>query len=275
MNTGKTLFAQLMDFLPWSTFARLVARYDGDRRCGRFPVPSNFGPWPSPNSPIARACATSRPVWRRNLQALPHGLPRARAPLHAGRRQRNSRLAHLRRLCPTPDRAGQEALRRRYLGLDLDNTVYALDSTTIDLCLSVFPWAHFRHQGRSEDAHAAGSAWQHPELHPCLRRQAARCQRSICCFPSPVRSTSWIAATSISRVFTCCIRPAPSSSPAPNRIWMPTGSIRRRPIADRHHLRSDHRDRRPPHRQVYPEHLRRIRFKDPETGKPLIFLTNQ
>jgi hypothetical protein len=31
MNTGKTLFAQLMDFLPWSTFSRIVSRYDGDR----------------------------------------------------------------------------------------------------------------------------------------------------------------------------------------------------------------------------------------------------
>ena len=35
MDTGRTLFAQLMDFLPWSTFARLVVRYDGDLRCAR------------------------------------------------------------------------------------------------------------------------------------------------------------------------------------------------------------------------------------------------
>ena len=44
MNTGNTLFAQLMDYLPWSTFTRIVARYDGDRRvrtlsCGRLPRP--------------------------------------------------------------------------------------------------------------------------------------------------------------------------------------------------------------------------------------------
>ena len=42
MNTGKTLFAQLMDFLPWSTFDRIVARYDGDRACERCPAPSSF-----------------------------------------------------------------------------------------------------------------------------------------------------------------------------------------------------------------------------------------
>ena len=38
MNTGKTLFAQLMDFLPWSTFDRIVARYNGIELCGHFPV---------------------------------------------------------------------------------------------------------------------------------------------------------------------------------------------------------------------------------------------
>ena len=49
MNTGKTLFAQLMDFLPWTTFTRIVDRYGGDHRSGRFPAPSNTGPWPSPS----------------------------------------------------------------------------------------------------------------------------------------------------------------------------------------------------------------------------------
>ncbi len=49
MNTGKTLFAQLMDFLPWSTFARIVARYGGDQRVRTFPAPSSIGPWRSPN----------------------------------------------------------------------------------------------------------------------------------------------------------------------------------------------------------------------------------
>ena len=56
----------------------------------------------------------------------------------------NARLAHLRRIRPAPDRTGPDALRRRSLGVDLENTAYALDSTTIDLCLSVFPWAPFR-----------------------------------------------------------------------------------------------------------------------------------
>ena len=49
MNTGKTLFAQLMDFLPWTTFTRIVDRYAAITGSGRFPAPSNTGPWPSPS----------------------------------------------------------------------------------------------------------------------------------------------------------------------------------------------------------------------------------
>ena len=64
------------------------------------------------------------------------------------------------------------------LEVDLANSVYALDSTTIDLCMSVFPWAHFRSTKHApakagvggEDAHATRSARQHPRLHPYLRR---------------------------------------------------------------------------------------------------------
>ena len=42
MNTGKTLFAQLMDFLPWSTFDRIVARYHGDRAVRTFPCAEQY-----------------------------------------------------------------------------------------------------------------------------------------------------------------------------------------------------------------------------------------
>jgi len=42
MNTGKTLFAQLMDFLPWTTFARVVDRYDGNRRVRTFPCTEHY-----------------------------------------------------------------------------------------------------------------------------------------------------------------------------------------------------------------------------------------
>ena len=49
MNAGKTLFAQLMDFLPWSTFMRIVAATAATARCAHCLVPNNFGPWHSRN----------------------------------------------------------------------------------------------------------------------------------------------------------------------------------------------------------------------------------
>jgi hypothetical protein len=83
-------------------------------------------------------------------------------------------------------RQARKLYAKEDLGLDLTNTVYALDSTTIDLCLSVFPWAHFRSTkhapakagGGSENAHAARSARQYSELYPRFGRQIGRCPRS-------------------------------------------------------------------------------------------------
>ena len=49
MNAGKTLFSQLMDCLPWSTFTRIVARYHGDHSGQHFLAPSDTGPWRSPS----------------------------------------------------------------------------------------------------------------------------------------------------------------------------------------------------------------------------------
>ena len=80
---------------------------------------------------------------------------------------------------------GEDAVRRDGV---LTNTVYALDSTTIALCLSVFPWAHFR---AAVKMHTARPAGQHSEFYPHLGWQAARVP-SICSCRKPEPSTSWI-----------------------------------------------------------------------------------
>jgi len=77
-------------------------------------------------------------------QALPHGVPQSRGTLHAGGSQRVARLAHLCRFRASPHRHCATAVCRDPIGVDLDQSLYALDSTTIDLCLSLFPWARFR-----------------------------------------------------------------------------------------------------------------------------------
>src|SRR6266513_1729008 len=78
-------------------------------------------------------------------KTLPPGLPRSRVSLDAGRCQRESRLAHLRRFRPSAHRALRDRCMLTIpMGVDLEQSLYALDSTTIDLCLSLFPWARFR-----------------------------------------------------------------------------------------------------------------------------------
>lgn len=145
MNFGRTLFSQVMDFVPWTSFDRLVTKYGGDVRVRKFRCTEQF-----------RAMAFAQLTFRESLRdieaclnAQPSKLygmgfrnPVARSTLADANEQRDWRMWH--------DLAAILVGRARKLysdedvGLDLDNTVYALDSTTIDLCLSLFPWADFR-----------------------------------------------------------------------------------------------------------------------------------
>jgi len=145
MYSGKTVFAQLMDCLPWSTFSRLVARHGGDYDVRTFPCAEQY-----------RAMAFAQLTYRESLRDIEVCLSAQPAKLyHMGFRGpiRRSTLADAnetrdwRIYAEFAQRLIVQA-RRLYVGeslsVDLKDTVYALDSTTIDLCLSLFPWAHFR-----------------------------------------------------------------------------------------------------------------------------------
>lgn len=145
MNVGKTLFAQVLDFLPWSTFHRIVRRYGGDHRVRTLSCSEQF-----------RCMAFAQLTYRESLRDIEACLSAQTAKLyHMGFRQPVSRStladANERRdwriYAEFAHRLIAQA-RRLYahesFGVDLNETVYALDSTTIDLCLSVFPWAPFR-----------------------------------------------------------------------------------------------------------------------------------
>src|SRR6185312_9229015 len=77
-------------------------------------------------------------------QALSHGYSGPHFAQHLGPRQLGARLAHLRRLAHLLIQQARALYRDEEFGLALQQTVYALDATTIDLCLSLFPWAYFR-----------------------------------------------------------------------------------------------------------------------------------
>lgn len=145
MNTGKTVFAQLMDFLPWTTFNRYVVRHQGDKGVRTLSCAQYF-----------RVMALAQLTWRESLRDITVCLAAHRAKLyHMGltRPHRRSTLADAgerRSWHIWADFAQRLIAQARALyvdtdlGLQLSNTVYALDSSTIDLCLTMFPWAHFR-----------------------------------------------------------------------------------------------------------------------------------
>ena len=145
MYAGQYVFAQVMDFLPLHVFRRCVARYNGERRVKRFSCLDQY-----------LCLAFAQLTWRESLRDI-----------EACLRAQSSKLYHLgfRNAIARNTLANANAVRdwriyadfaqhligiarRLYaddpLALELDETVYALDSTTIDLCLSVFPWAPFR-----------------------------------------------------------------------------------------------------------------------------------
>jgi hypothetical protein len=278
MNTGKTLFAQLMDFLPWSTFDRIVARYEGNRAVRKLPCAAQY-----------QIMAFAQLTYRESLRDIESCLSAQTAKLyHMGLREpvRRSTLADANELrdwriyAEFAQRLIVQA-RRLYasesLGVDLTNSVYALDSTTIDLCMSMFPWAHFRStksavkmhtlldlrgnipsfihisNGKLHDVHALDMLIPEPGAIYVMDRgyiDFARLQALH-------RAGAFFVTRAKSNLNAHRVYSAPTDRT--------TGVIADQTIALDGARTS----------QDYPAHLRRIRFRDAENDKTLIFLTNQ
>lgn len=145
MNSGRTVFAQLIALLPDREFRRCVARYAGDARLRGFSCWDQF-----------LAMTFAQLTYRESLRDIEACLRSLDTKLyHLGLRGRVSRStladaneAHDWRIFADFARILIAKARPLYagdpIGLELEQTLYALDSTTIDLCLSVFPWARFR-----------------------------------------------------------------------------------------------------------------------------------
>jgi len=145
VNQGQTVFAQVMEFLSHNEFRRCVQRFDGDRNTKRFTCWDQF-----------LAMAFAQLTYRESLRDIEVCLATQRSKLyHCGLSGpvRRSSLADANerrdwRIYADFARTLIDIARPLYadtdLGLDLDATAYALDATTIDLCLSMFPWARFR-----------------------------------------------------------------------------------------------------------------------------------
>ena len=145
MDSGKLVFAQLMDFMPRHDFDVCVRRYDGDRRLRGFSCRDQF-----------LCLAFAQLTFRESLRDIETCLRAFQSKLyHAGFRGNVSRStladanrAHDWHIFADFAQVLIGRARTMYagepMGVELEETVYALDSTTIDLCLSLFPWARFR-----------------------------------------------------------------------------------------------------------------------------------
>ena len=145
MYTGPTIFSQLMQHLPWHHFRRCVYRYRGNHKVKKFKCTDHF-----------RVMSFAQLTYRESLRDIEACLRAMRPKLyhmgiHTTVSRNNLSNANEKRDWRIYAEFAQFLIaeaRRLYadeeLAVDLDASVYALDSTTIDLCLSMFPWARFR-----------------------------------------------------------------------------------------------------------------------------------
>jgi hypothetical protein len=154
MNAGRTIFAQLIEFLPHKEFQKCVARYRGDSN------PRGFSCWDQ-----YLAMVFAQLTYRESLRDIQACLGAMRSKLyHMGFRGRVRRStladandAHDWRIYADFAQVLIAQARPLYaadsMGVELDQSLYALDSTTIDLCLSLFPWARFRRRKAAVKMH--------------------------------------------------------------------------------------------------------------------------
>jgi hypothetical protein len=277
MNVGKTLFAQIMDFVPWTSFSRIVERHAGNAGVRRMTCAEQF-----------RVLAFAQLTWRESLRDIVATLDANGEKLYAmglRHRIRRSTLADANELRDWRIWSDVAALlirraRKLYseedLGLDLSNTVYALDSTTIDLCLSLFSWAPFQATKAAIKLHTLldlrGTipAFIHVsdgKMHDVNVLDMLLIEAGA----FYVMDRGYLAYARLYQIhqagafFVTRARQNMNASRVySTRTDRATGVICDQRITFNNVSAS----------KDYPEHMRRIRFKDPESGKTLVFLTN-
>jgi hypothetical protein len=279
MYAGQYVFAQLMDHLPWHVFRRCVARYDGDRKVKSFSCLDQF-----------RCLAFAQLTWRESLRDIEACLRAQSAKLyHFGFRCQQISRNTMANANAERDwriyadfaqhliRTARELYTGEVLpGLEGLDTVYALDSSTIDLCLSVFPWAPFR------------SAKAAVKLHTLLdlrgsipsfifisdgKMHDVNILDHLVLEPGAfyVMDRGYVDYERLAKLDDAgsfFVTRAKSNMKARRRYSHPvdrtTGLICDQTVV----LTGFYA------RQDFPHPLRRVKFNDPETGKSLVFLTN-
>ena len=277
MNVGKTLFAQIMEYVPWKTFGRIIDRHGGDAGVRTLSCADLF-----------RVMAFAQLTWRESLRDIEvclaanqarlfhmgmKGAP-ARSTLADALNLRDWRIYH--RLAMRLIHRARGLYAKDALNIELDATVYALDATTIDLCLSLFDWAPFRTTKAAIKMHTlldlrgsipafiyVSDGKMHEvnvlDILPVEAGAFYVMDRGYLDF-SRLYNMHQAGAFFVTRTKRGMDARRVYSAPTQRD----TGVICDQSIAmNGFYIAKD-----------YPELLRRIRFKDPETGKTLVFLTN-
>ncbi len=277
MNAGRYLFAQLLDFLPKRDFDRCVLQYKGNCRTRRFSCFDQF-----------LCMVFAQLTYRDSLRDIEICLNSFKSKLyHVGIRGSIART--------TLAQANQNRdwriyadfaqvliahARQRYatdsFGLELDQTVYAFDSTTIDLCLALFPWAHFRRNKAAVKLHTLIDLRGNI---PCFIRISSGKMSDVKALDHlPLDAGSFYVMDrgyiDYARLYRFQTSMAYFVTRAKKNLQF--RRVANRPVDKSTGLRCDQDIRLTGAKSAeeYPQYLRRIKYVDPKTGKRLVFLTN-
>lgn len=277
MHVGKAVFAQLMEWIHPEQFRRCVTRYHGHYKIRSFSCWDQF-----------LAMAFAQVTYRESLEDIEVCLRSRRDQLyHLGFR---SPVAHSTLADANSTRDWRiyadlaqiliARARKLYvqepLGSELDQTVYALDSTTIDLCLSLFPWARFRSTKAAVKLHTLLDVrGPIPTMIAISEGKLADVRILDELIPEPgafyVMDRAYVDFERLHR-FTLAL----AFFVTRTKSGVQLNRLESRPVDRTTGVRSDHIVWLTTPQSVahYPERLRRVSYRDPEDGKVLVFLTN-
>jgi Domain of unknown function (DUF4372)/Transposase DDE domain len=277
MNVGKTLFAQVMEFVPWKTFGRIIERYKGDTGVRTLSCADLF-----------RVMAFAQLTWRESLRDIEACLAANQTKLfHMGMKALPARST-LADALERRDWRIYHALAQRLIArakalyaqdpsvLDLDTSVYALDSTTIDLCLSLFDWAPFRSTKAAVKLHTLLDL--RGSIPTFLHISDGKLHDVNVLDILPIEAGAFYVMdrgyVDFTRLYAMhqagafFVTRAKQGMDA-RRVYSSPTQRSTGVICDQRVMLNGFYSAK-----AYPEHLRRVRFKDLESGKTLVFLTN-
>jgi hypothetical protein len=277
MNVGKTLFAQVMEFVPWKTFGRIVERHKGDAGMRTLSCADLF-----------RVMTFAQLTWRESLRDIEACLAANQTKLfHMGMKASPARST-LADALERRDWHIYHGLAQRLIArakalyaqdpsvLELDASVYALDSSTIDLCLSLFDWAPFRSTKAAVKLHTLLDL--RGSIPTFLHISDGKLHDVNVLDILPIEAGAFYVMdrgyVDFTRLYAMhqagafFVTRAKQGMDA-RRVYSSPTQRSTGVICDQRVMLNGFYSAK-----AYPEHLRRVRFKDPESGKTLVFLTN-